>query len=95
MTAPSPAFRLQREEALGKGIARMAHGRIGHALDELGGVTGSSPETAVHEARKDVKRCARCCGSCAVRNHEPRPPARERGAAGRRAVTLAECATPT
>jgi CHAD domain-containing protein len=56
VAAPSPAFRLQREEALGKGIARMAHGRIGHALDELGGLSGSTPETAVHEARKDVKK---------------------------------------
>ena len=56
MGAPSPAFRLQRDEPLGKGIARMAHGRISHALDELGGATGSAPENAVHEARKDVKK---------------------------------------
>ena len=56
MAAPSPVFRLRNDEPLGKGIARMAHGRIGHALDELGGVSGSAPETAVHEARKDVKK---------------------------------------
>ena len=53
---PSPAFRLRSDEPLGKGIARMAHGRIGHALDELGGATDSSPDVAVHEARKDVKK---------------------------------------
>ena len=53
---PSRAFRLRSDEPLGKGIARMAHGRIGHALDELGGATDSSPEEAVHEARKDVKK---------------------------------------
>ena len=34
----------------------MAHGRIGHALDELSGGTESSPDVAVHEARKDVKK---------------------------------------
>ena len=34
----------------------MAHGRIGHALEELGGTTDSTPEEAVHEARKDVKK---------------------------------------
>jgi CHAD domain-containing protein len=55
-SAPSRAFRLQREEPLGKGIARIAHGRIGHALDELGGATKSTPEEAVHEARKDLKK---------------------------------------
>jgi CHAD domain-containing protein len=53
---PSRAFRLLSDEPLGKGIARIAHGRIGHALDELGGATESSPEEAVHEARKDVKK---------------------------------------
>jgi CHAD domain-containing protein len=53
---PSRAFRLQRDEPLGKGIARIAHGRIGHALDELGGATESTPEEAVHEARKDLKK---------------------------------------
>ncbi len=53
---PSRAFRLQRDEPVGKGIARMAHGRIAHALEELGGTTDSTPEEAVHEARKDVKK---------------------------------------
>ena len=54
--APSRAFRLLSDEPLGKGIARMAHGRIGHALDELGGATDSTPDRAVHEARKDMKK---------------------------------------
>ena len=53
---PSRAYRLQRDEPLGKGIARIAHGRISHALEELGGTTDSTAEEAVHEARKDVKK---------------------------------------
>jgi len=37
-------------------IARVARGRIDHALDELRGKTDSTPEEAVHEARKDMKK---------------------------------------
>jgi len=73
---PSRAFRLQRDEPVGKGIARMAHGRIIHALEELGGATDSTPEEAVHEARKDVKklrallRLVRSSTSAKVRTRE-------------------------
>jgi CHAD domain-containing protein len=52
----SRAFRLRNGEAVPKGIARIARGRIDHALDELEGRTDSSPEEAVHEARKDMKK---------------------------------------
>ena len=39
-----------------KGVARMARGRIDDAVDELQGTTDSSPEDAVHEARKGIKK---------------------------------------
>jgi CHAD domain-containing protein len=52
----SRAFRLKDGEAVPKGIARIARGRIDHATDELQGRTESSPEEAVHEARKDMKK---------------------------------------
>jgi CHAD domain-containing protein len=50
------AYRLRVGEPLPEGIARVAHGRIGHALAELRGKSGSTPEEAVHEARKDLKK---------------------------------------
>jgi CHAD domain-containing protein len=37
-------------------VARVARGRLDHALDELRGDTDSSAEEAVHEARKDIKK---------------------------------------
>jgi CHAD domain-containing protein len=49
-------YRLQPEEPLPEGIMRIAGGRIDHALDELRGNTESTPEEAVHEARKDLKK---------------------------------------
>jgi CHAD domain-containing protein len=52
----SRAFRLKKREAVPQGIARIAYGRIDHALDELRGKSDSSPEEAVHEARKDMKK---------------------------------------
>jgi CHAD domain-containing protein len=52
----SRAYRLKAEEPLPEGIARVARGRIDHALDELRGKTDSTPEEAVHEARKDMKK---------------------------------------
>ena len=52
----SRAFRLRNGEAVPNGIARIARGRIDHALDELEGRTDSSPEEGVHEARKDMKK---------------------------------------
>jgi CHAD domain-containing protein len=54
--ASSRSYRLGAGEALPEGIERIALGRIDHALDELGGKTDSSPEEAVHEARKDMKK---------------------------------------
>ena len=50
------AYRLEAGEPLPEGIVRIAHGRIDHALDELRGKSDSSPEEAVHEARKDLKK---------------------------------------
>jgi CHAD domain-containing protein len=52
----SRAYRLRLEEPLREEIVRVAVGRIDHALDELRGDTDSSPEQAVHEARKDMKK---------------------------------------
>jgi CHAD domain-containing protein len=52
----SRAYRLELGEPLPDGIARVARGRIDHALDELRGKTDSTPEEAVHEARKDMKK---------------------------------------
>jgi CHAD domain-containing protein len=49
-------YRLTRDEPVPEGIARVALGRIDNALDELGGRTDSSPEDAVHSARKDMKK---------------------------------------
>jgi CHAD domain-containing protein len=50
------AYRLLDGEPVPEGIRRIARGRIDHALDELLGKTDSSPEEAVHEARKDMKK---------------------------------------
>lgn len=52
----SRAYRLELTEPLPREIARVAQGRIDHALDELRGKTDSTPEEAVHEARKDMKK---------------------------------------
>ena len=49
-------YRLKRGEPLPEGIARVARGRIDHAIDELGGAVESNPEEAVHSARKDMKK---------------------------------------
>ena len=49
-------YRLKLGEPLPEGIARVARGRIDDAIDELSGATDSSPEEAVHNARKDVKK---------------------------------------
>jgi len=49
-------YRLRRGETVPDGVARIARGRLDHALDELRGVTDSSSEAAVHEARKDMKK---------------------------------------
>jgi CHAD domain-containing protein len=52
----SRSYRLKDDETVPKGIARIARGRIDHAIDELEGKTDSSSEEAVHEARKDMKK---------------------------------------
>jgi CHAD domain-containing protein len=52
----SRAFRLKEGEPVSDGIRRIACGRIDNALDELNGRTDSTPEEAVHEARKDMKK---------------------------------------
>jgi CHAD domain-containing protein len=49
-------YRLERGETAREGVGRIALGRIDNALDELAGRTGSSPEVAVHSARKDMKK---------------------------------------
>ncbi len=54
--AESRSYRLDAGEALPDGIARIARGRIDHAIEELSGGTRSAPEEAVHEARKDMKK---------------------------------------
>jgi CHAD domain-containing protein len=52
----SRAYRLREAEPLSKAVGRIARGRIDHALDELRGKTNSTPEEAVHGARKDMKK---------------------------------------
>src|ERR671923_1603716 len=52
----SRSFKLREGEPVPRGIARIARGRIDHAIDELEGRTDSSLEEAVHEARKDMKK---------------------------------------
>jgi CHAD domain-containing protein len=52
----SRAYRLKPKEPLPEGIARIARGRIDHAIDELRGGSDSTREEAVHEARKDLKK---------------------------------------
>jgi len=52
----SRAYRLKPKESLPEGLARAARGRIDHAIDELQGKTDSTPEEAVHAARKDLKK---------------------------------------
>jgi CHAD domain-containing protein len=52
----SRTFRLKQSEPLSAGVARVARGRIDHAIDELRGESDSTPVEAVHEARKDMKK---------------------------------------
>ena len=49
-------YRFKDGESVPDGVARIAFGRIDHALDELRGKTKSSRPEAVHEARKDMKK---------------------------------------
>jgi CHAD domain-containing protein len=48
------SYRLLDGESVPGGIARVARGRIGHALGQLN--NGDDPDKAVHEARKDMKK---------------------------------------
>jgi CHAD domain-containing protein len=50
------AYRFRAEEPLPEGVARIARGRIDHAIEELTGESDSTPEEAVHNARKDIKK---------------------------------------
>jgi CHAD domain-containing protein len=50
------SFKLKEGEPVPKGIVRIARGRIDHAIDHLEGRADGSPEEAVHEARKDMKK---------------------------------------
>jgi CHAD domain-containing protein len=50
------AYRLREGRPLPDELCRAARGRIDNALDELRGKTDSTPEEAVHEARKDMKK---------------------------------------
>jgi CHAD domain-containing protein len=50
------SYKLKPGEPLPEGVARVARGRIDHAIDELRGESGSSSEEAVHNARKDMKK---------------------------------------
>jgi CHAD domain-containing protein len=52
----SRAFRLTPGQPVPDELRRVARGRIDHAVDELHGDSDSSPEQAVHEARKDMKK---------------------------------------
>jgi CHAD domain-containing protein len=52
----SREYRLEEREPLSKAVGRIARGRIDDALDELRGKTESTPEEAVHGARKDMKK---------------------------------------
>jgi CHAD domain-containing protein len=52
----SRAYRLKEGESVPDGLGRVARGRIDHAIDELRGKSDSTPEEAVHEARKDTKK---------------------------------------
>ena len=52
----SRAYRLKQGDPLPGELARVARGRIDHSIDELRGKAGSTPEEAVHEARKDMKK---------------------------------------
>ncbi len=53
---PSRAYRLKDDEAVPDAIRRIALGRIDDALEQLRGKADSTPEEAVHEARKDMKK---------------------------------------
>jgi CHAD domain-containing protein len=52
----SRSYRLREGKPLPDELRRAARGRIDHAIDELRGKTDSTPEEAVHEARKDMKK---------------------------------------
>lgn len=54
--APSRSYRLKRGEKPGRGLRRIAFGRAERALEQLERAEGEDFATAVHEARKDLKK---------------------------------------
>src|SRR3954453_7178467 len=50
------SYRFVKRETVPDGLRRIARERIENALAELRGETDSSPEEAIHEARKDMKK---------------------------------------
>jgi len=50
------APRLKPDEALAKGVRRIAKRQFDKALDGLTGLSGADPEEVVHDARKRFKR---------------------------------------
>lgn len=53
---PSGAYRIKGSESAAAAVARIARTRLDHALDQLGEGIGKDAPTAVHEARKDLKK---------------------------------------
>jgi CYTH domain-containing protein/CHAD domain-containing protein len=52
----SRSFRLKRKEGVGDGIRRIACGRVEKALEALEEEAADDPATAIHSARKDLKK---------------------------------------
>jgi CHAD domain-containing protein len=50
------SYRLRREEGSAEGVRRIALGRAEKALDELAGGEGEELASAIHAARKDMKK---------------------------------------
>jgi CHAD domain-containing protein len=52
----SRAYRLKSEEGVAEGLRRIASGRAEEAVERLAGADDESPATAIHGARKDLKK---------------------------------------
>jgi adenylate cyclase len=53
---PSRSFRLKREEEVGEGMVRIVRGRAGKAIEALGEDAKDDPASAIHSARKEIKK---------------------------------------
>jgi CYTH domain-containing protein/CHAD domain-containing protein len=53
---PSRSFRLKRKEEVGEGLARAVRGRAAKAIEALREEAKDDPATAIHSARKDIKK---------------------------------------